>query len=86
MPGEKVVVRVVELVQPGEDYVGTLKVNAAGEIEVPSVGRIKVEGQRPDEIEKTLAARLKGIIVAPQNAVRVDRSENWLIPAFKPAD
>jgi protein involved in polysaccharide export with SLBB domain len=75
-------VRISELVKPGEDYVGQLKINAAGEIDVPSVGLVKVEGQRADEIEKTLIGRLGKILANPDKLVRVDRFMNGMMPAM----
>ncbi|HEV7300115.1 MAG TPA: polysaccharide biosynthesis/export family protein [Tepidisphaeraceae bacterium] len=84
--GDQLVVRIFELVKPGEDYVGTLTVSPAGEIDVPSIGGVKVAGQRADEIEKTLIARLAGVLATPEKLVRVDRAANAKVPAPDGAD
>jgi len=80
--GDQLLVRIWALVKPDKDYVGQLNVNADGEIHVPSVGQLKVEGQRADEIEKTLIARLAKILANADKLVRVDRLMNGMIPAF----
>src|SRR5690606_15537016 len=69
------------LVKPGEDYVATLTVNPAGEIDVPSIGAVKVAGQRADEIEKTLIPRVAKVLRDPELRVRVDRAANANLPA-----
>ncbi len=81
-PGDRLVVRIFELRKPGEDCVGLLQVNSSGEINVPSVGAVKVDGLRTDQIEEELIGRLGKVLMHPGNLIRVDRGEVAVFPAF----
>ena len=80
--GDRLLVRICELVKPGEDYTALLEVKASGEVELPEVGKVQVVGMSIDEIEKAIIQRLKGTFVKPQLHVRVDPGFVSALPPF----
>ena len=77
VPGDLVTVTVFELIVPGQDYVQTRRVNELGEINLPDIGKIKIEGLTPTQLEKKISKIVigKGRLPEPEVSVIVQNSQ-----------
>lgn len=65
------------------DLDGVFRVGAAGDIDFPLIGRVEVEGQRPEEVAETIRARLSGdYLKEPQVTVLVKSSNSRKVHVF----
>ncbi len=72
-PGDLVTVTVFQLLVPGVESVQTRRVDELGQIRLPIVGAVQVEGRTPSELENDIADTLvqKGVLRDPTVSVIV---------------
>lgn len=65
------------------DLHGVFQVGAGGDIDFPLIGRVEVEGRRPEEVAETIRARLSGdYLKDPQVTVLVKESNSRKVHVF----
>lgn len=68
-PGDQIMVKVLDLDEMSSDKAAPISIDSRGNITLPLVGRVKVSGLTPEQLEEQIEARLKKYLKEPDVTV-----------------